>query len=309
MVNPLTVEFVVETRSARPGAVFCAAVLNMAACGMEILTSILAAAATEIGRNLCRCIFPKIKSTVRFKANLRDLEKEKKRMMDLMNDIKQQLESAEKIGRSPTPEVKIWLRDADEFVANANSVQAGVTVNDTRLYGCHCHCSQRIRLGSEVGKLLKEVETLLKAGSFPDGVVSVNDLEKPVEYLPGPSIEYQTIASRNLAELAKMLEENNVRRIGVWGMGGVGKTTLVRNMNNKLNSTSSDQCLFSIVIWITVSKEVDLKRVQREIADRLNLKMEAEESIERTARRLHQRLEKEKFLLILDDVWDNIDLD
>lgn len=33
------------------------------------------------------------------------------------------------------------------------------------------------------------------------------------------------------------------------------------------------------------------------------------ESVERMAIRLHHRLEEEKFLLILDDVWEKIDLD
>jgi disease resistance protein RPS2 len=52
-----------------------------------------------------------------------------------------------------------------------------------------------------------------------------------------------------------------------------------------------------------------MKKVQTEIAERLNLETRMEESMERSAIRLHERLKEEKFLHILDDVWDKIDLD
>ncbi|GMN27946.1 hypothetical protein TIFTF001_051626, partial [Ficus carica] len=212
---------------------------------MEILTSILAAAVPKIGQCFCGSICPKIKSVIQFKANLNELERGTKKITDRSNDVKHELEPAERNGKSPTTEVKNWLRDVEEFIAKVNSVRAAAAVNDERLCGCLCSYNQRIRLSSKVEKLIKEVKTLLKAGSFPDG----------------------------------------------------------KNLNNKLSSASSHQP-FSIVIWITVSKEVDLKRVQKQIADRLSLEMEMEESVDRSAGRLHQRLEKEKFLLILDDVWD-----
>ncbi|KAI9186444.1 hypothetical protein LWI28_017310 [Acer negundo] len=88
-----------------------------------------------------------------------------------------------------------------------------------------------------------------------------------------------------------------------------GKTTLVKNLNNKLESTSPE-CCFGIVMWVTVSKELDLIRIQKEIAKRLHLEVEDGVSMERLAIRLHQRLRHEKkFLLIFDDVRETIDLD
>nr|XP_009790434.1 PREDICTED: disease resistance protein At4g27190-like [Nicotiana sylvestris] len=101
--------------------------------------------------------------------------------------------------------------------------------------------------------------------------------------------------------------------IGVWGMGGVGKTTLVKNLNNELLKTaaSSSKLSFSVVVWVTVPKPpTHIRKVQAQIANRLNLKVDSEESVERIAGRIHQRLKEEKsFLLILDDVWEAINLD
>ena len=96
--------------------------------------------------------------------------------------------------------------------------------------------------------------------------------------------------------------------IGIWGLGGIGKTTLVKNLNNELNNTSTQT--FGIVIWATVSKNVDIKNAQTQIANRLNLELKMEESVEGIAIRLHQRLmNEEKYILILEDVWQKLDLD
>jgi disease resistance protein RPS2 len=65
---------------------------------------------------------------------------------------------------------------------------------------------------------------------------------------------------------------------------------------------------FDIVIWVTVSKNLDMKNVQAQIANRLNMEVKTEESMEQMAIRLLRRLEEEKFMLILDDVWEKIDL-
>jgi disease resistance protein RPS2 len=112
-----------------------------------------------------------------------------------------------------------------------------------------------------------------------------------------------------LDEIMALLSDDEVQRIGIWGMGGVGKTTLVRSLNNKLKIISSMQP-FRIIIWVTISQNFDIQKVQKQIAERLNLASIMGESMERLTNRLYEKLEKmEKFLLILDDIWEKIDLD
>jgi disease resistance protein RPS2 len=110
-------------------------------------------------------------------------------------------------------------------------------------------------------------------------------MPRVVEHVPGPTILDQTTSSKTLAKTMALLSDDGVQRIGIWGMGGVGKTTLVRNLNNKLKNISSMQP-FVIVIWVTVSKNLDMKKVQTQIAQRLNLEAKMEESLERMAIRL-----------------------
>ncbi|KAL2496195.1 Disease resistance protein [Forsythia ovata] len=157
--------------------------------------------------------------------------------------------------------------------------------------------------------MLMEVKQLTEAGSCFENMLIVIDRPKKVEHIPGPSITGQKTASLNLSRIMDLLINDKVKRIGVCGMGGVGKSTLVKNLNNELNKMHSAQP-FSVIIWATSSRDDNLRRIQIQIAERLNLQVKMEESEERIGIRLHKRLEKEKcFLLILDDVWDAIDLD
>ncbi|KAG5594495.1 hypothetical protein H5410_035727 [Solanum commersonii] len=62
---------------------------------------------------------------------------------------------------------------------------------------------------------------------------SLHSSTKP--FISGPSIEGQSAATRNLNKILQLLEDDEVGII----MGGVGKTTLVKNLNNELLKTTA----------------------------------------------------------------------
>ncbi|KAK4850478.1 hypothetical protein QYF36_007105 [Acer negundo] len=267
---------------------------------MEVVVAIIGSAVTEAGRSLCGS-FPSIKNFISFQSNLTTLEKEMKILVDLKNKV------IEDVDYSSDAQMTLWLREVEQILLEMNSVQASMTASNQKLCGRFFNCSERYRLSKETARMLKEIERLLKVGDIAVKMAGRIYLAKAVEHIPGPSIVNQTTASKNLAKVMDLLNDDDVLRIGVWGMGGVGKTTLVKNLNNQLKSSSTLQ--FGIVIWATVSRELDLKKVQIQLAERLDLKASMEESVQRLAIQLHQKLQKEKFLLILDDVWETIDLD
>ncbi|XP_047269374.1 disease resistance protein At4g27190-like [Capsicum annuum] len=110
-----------------------------------------------------------------------------------------------------------------------------------------------------------------------------------------------------------LLKLKKVFIIGVWEAGGVGKTTLVTNLNNELLKTGvlSRKLSFGVVIWVTVTKPpIDIRQVQAQIASRLNMKIDSEGSDRSIASKICERLEEEtSFLLIMDDVGEAINLD
>ncbi|CAK9168702.1 unnamed protein product [Ilex paraguariensis] len=275
---------------------------------MEILVSFASSLLGDGSRILCGSIYSKIRNFSKFRSNLDALEKEMEKLKTRKDDVEQQIETGDKQGKLPTAQVVRWLSEVNKMEADMNSMRTAMEDSTNNASGCCSNCGVRCKLSKQVVDKLNEVAQLLKDADFPAGIVIANHLPVPVEHIPGPSIEGQSTASKNLAMIMDCLWNDEFGRIGVWGMGGVGKTTLVKNLNNKLKSPSSVQP-FSIIIWTTVSKDFDLKRVQLQLAERLKL-TNVEESPERMAIRLYERFEKEKrFLLILDDVWDAIDLD
>ncbi|KAG5255228.1 disease resistance protein [Salix suchowensis] len=101
----------------------------------------------------------------------------------------------------------------------------------------------------------------------------------------------------------KALKDDNVNMIGLYGMGGVGKTTLVKEVGRIAKKTH----LFDEVLLATVSQNPNVMYMQDRMADNLDLHFD-KNTIEGRANQLWQRLKTEKMLVILDDVWKVVNL-
>ena len=238
---------------------------------MEVVVSIFGSAVAGTVRLLYDSLYSKINNTVKLRSGLYVLEEEMKSLMSLRNEVKDETESAEREGKAIRGHVIEWLREVDELELElrVNPIQADI-VNNRKLSGCSLNCRKRYRVSREVAEILQEIQRLLKSRSFLTGsVVYPTTRPREVEHIPGPSIQGQTTSSKALTKTMNLLHDDGVKRIGIWGMGGIGKTTLVKNLNNELKTTSSTQP-FGIVMWAIVSKNLDMKKVQKQIAERLN---------------------------------------
>ncbi|MFQ6657187.1 hypothetical protein Gotur_026972 [Gossypium turneri] len=87
-------------------------------------------------------------------------------------------------------------------------------------------------------------------------------------------------------------------------MGGIGKTTLVKEIARKVKEE-----VFDSVVIATVTQTIDIEKIQNRIAELLDLKFE-EQSTDVKALRLRERLKKEKrVLVVLDDIWGKVDIE
>uniref|UniRef100_A0A0D3H612 Uncharacterized protein n=1 Tax=Oryza barthii TaxID=65489 RepID=A0A0D3H612_9ORYZ len=97
-------------------------------------------------------------------------------------------------------------------------------------------------------------------------------------------------------------DTDNVIVSAIAGIGGVGKTTLARQVFNDERVKG----YFDLRIWISVSDDFDVKRLTKEfIQSALENSMQSDNlcSLQQV---LTQGIVKSKFLLVLDDVWDDV---
>ncbi|GLT30878.1 hypothetical protein SLA2020_056590 [Shorea laevis] len=89
--------------------------------------------------------------------------------------------------------------------------------------------------------------------------------------------------------------------ISIVGLGGIGKTTLAKS----ICSMVKEQKLYDLVAWVCVSEEFDEKIVLGDMLEYLDSSAGQMNNIDALIQKLGQKLENRKFLLVLDDVWND----
>ncbi|XP_073263081.1 probable disease resistance protein At4g27220 isoform X2 [Populus alba] len=110
----------------------------------------------------------------------------------------------------------------------------------------------------------------------------------------------------NTKVIWSLLTDGEVSTIGIYGMGGVGKSTILQHIHNEL-LRRPDIC--DHVWWVTVSQDFSINRLQNFIAKRLHLNLSSKDDDLHRATKLSKKLtKKQKWVLILDDLWNNFEL-
>jgi disease resistance protein RPS2 len=101
--------------------------------------------------------------------------------------------------------------------------------------------------------------------------------------------------------------QDEVLIIGVYGMGGVRKTTLVTHIHKKL---IENPYTFDHVFWITVSQDFSIHKLQNDIAKIVHLDLSNVDDEKKWVAKLAQTLmRRQQSILILDDVWNHFVLE
>ncbi|KAJ9673015.1 hypothetical protein PVL29_026337 [Vitis rotundifolia] len=240
--------------------------------------------------------------------NLNSLRTEMEELKNLYEDVKERVEREEKLQKKRLRVVDGWLRRVEAMEKEVQEILAkGDEEIQKKCLGTCCpkNCGASYKLGKMVLEKMDAVTVKKTEGS---------NFSVVAEPLPSPPVierQLDNTAGQDLlfGKVWKWLQDDGeqVSSIGLYGMGGVGKTTLLTRINNELLKTRVE---FDAVIWVTVSRPANVEKVQQVLFNKLEIpkdKWEGRSEDER-AEEIFNVLKTKKFVLLLDDIWERLDL-
>ncbi|KAL7250273.1 hypothetical protein ACSBR1_012303 [Camellia fascicularis] len=158
-------------------------------------------------------------------------------------------------------------------------------------------------MSKEVENKMEEVKNLTQSGSFGT-VAHPKPFAQELQF-PSSSANYGNFESRELVfnNIMAALQDSNVKMIGVYGTGGVGKTTMVEEIGKQMKNG-----LFDEVEVAVVSQDLNVSKIQGQLADRLNLEVKGETEVGKAIILWNRLTNGKKNLIILDDMWQELNL-
>ncbi|KAJ0263206.1 Leucine-rich repeat-containing protein [Hirschfeldia incana] len=170
---------------------------------MDCLGSALGSFLAEAGRGLSRSTYTRAIYTIRFKSNVKALENALNSLVDVQEKVEKDLKTLEIKGKSLHVQLRRWLRDVEEIVSEANSIQEGPV---------SCALSLRCKRSKKLVVVLEKVKKLQKQGVELLDIFSFEG-RSLVEKILGPSIADQTRASEILVKVLNCLLRDDVQKI------------------------------------------------------------------------------------------------
>ncbi|KAG7011006.1 putative disease resistance protein, partial [Cucurbita argyrosperma subsp. argyrosperma] len=257
---------------------------------VEILVPI---AESIMGEYVIKPIGRQLSYLLCYNRNKNKLKEQLEALKTARRDVQGRVQEARSNAYAIREEVSKWLTDADnaihdELSSNSSNPSAFNLVD-------------RYQLGRKTKKKIEALHELIaKRINFVEVGYPAPLLETKNIIVPGG---YQVLESKiSMAkQIKKALQE--VSRVGVYGMGGVGKTYLLNEVKKMVLEE-----VFDRVIEVFVGQSNGVIQIQEQIGDVLNVKLP--KSKEGRASFLRNNLAKmeEDVLVILDDLWKEYDL-
>ncbi|KAF8039218.1 hypothetical protein BT93_B1696 [Corymbia citriodora subsp. variegata] len=253
-----------------------------------------------------------------------------KKWEKMLISIYQVLDDAEDRQLNGDLRVKSWLEDlrdlaydiedlldefATEFAENKSKAELGTSKARSLLPSC---CLREFMSDHEMRSKMKKMDGRLKDINTQKDILSLKEnYGKRAAYrrvdnslrttnLPEPCFVSREVEKMEIIELLTGEEENNrtyadLKVIPIVGMGGVGKTALAQQVYNDTRVIN----YFDVKAWACVSDEFDVLAITKKILETTNGYLSCEgKDLDWLHDKLKEHLTGKKFLVILDDVWN-----
>ncbi|MFS8008211.1 putative P-loop containing nucleoside triphosphate hydrolase, leucine-rich repeat domain superfamily [Helianthus anomalus] len=216
------------------------------------------------------------------------------------------------INNKETPaRVEGWLGEVENVKKEVQSLSSNVN-------GC-LNIKMRYRLGRNAFKRIKEIERLIneeiywRDTNIPIGRVNMEGVSSSAPSAPGGEITQSDFKSRDKTfkdALGFLQQDDKASQvIALCGMGGVGKTTMME----QLKKVAHDKKMFDWIVKVVIGNNPNILTIQNDIAlctGEVLPEATKDARAELLCRRFKKILENgaTKILVILDDVWEKVEL-
>ncbi|CAA7036298.1 unnamed protein product [Microthlaspi erraticum] len=253
---------------------FC--LLNLSSCVNCKMGDVFSKASEFVFKQVCSCFCVEVNHICRLDKNLEALKKAMGRLQARRDDVWNLVQRDEEKGLQRLNGVKVWLKDVKTIENQADIIERHMACTSELQWLSLCDvCSKKLAsrfvYGREVFSMLEDVKELIDrkiTGDF--NAVSAPPTRDVVEErdLHGIIVGQETV----LKKAWNHLMDYGTQIMGLYGMGGVGKTTLLEQINNKFKVANDDG--FEKVIWVVVSSNLLIEKIQDEIAEKLGFPRE-----------------------------------
>jgi len=212
-----------------------------------------------------------------FNDFVKEFEQQKEKLVSEKERLQDDIKVAERNAEEIYEDVKKWLGDAKNEIEGAKPLENEIGKNGKCFTWCP-NCMRQFKLSKALAKKLETFRELLEKKSTK---VSHRAHPQPIEFLQSKEFTPSKSSEEALEQIMKALKDDSVNMIGLYGMGGVGKTTLMKEVGRRARESP----LFDEVLMATVSQNPNVTGIQDRMADKLGLDIK-EKSKEGRADRL-----------------------
>ncbi|KAJ1392582.1 P-loop containing nucleoside triphosphate hydrolase [Sesbania bispinosa] len=243
-----------------------------------------------------------------FEERVEELEDVIKKLKEKTNEVKHKVEEEEhRHGRGITGRVKKWREKVNKIISEYEDFVGDVKHRNLVQFelfksGYLPKPGIRYRLSKKAYDTTKQVNKLLETIPKPDeisfwpGSPRIDDFVHNVGYVPFTSRD------ETMKNIKAALEDPSVTLIGLHGLKGVGKITLVKEIAKEVLDAKTFK-----VAMASVTRNPDIRKIQVEISETLGMKLGEESNLIRAVR-IKDQLRRKSTLVILDDLWAKLDL-
>ncbi|KAF8016438.1 hypothetical protein BT93_H1833 [Corymbia citriodora subsp. variegata] len=219
-------------------------------------------------------------------------------------------------------QVKLWLMRLKDVLYDIQDLIDDVAAEDLRqkvtpgnkmskavciFFSRSNQLAHRLKVTNEIQELRKRLDRIKNDREFRleehhgEETMAIARGKKPETSVPDEQIIGREKDKENIKQLVfDSSSSDTVSFVSIVGKGGLGKTALARLVYNDREVEKH----FDLKRWVCVSDVFDVKSIIKEILKSTNCQDLENEPLDQLQRLLRKTLGKEKYLLVLDDMWN-----